>query len=151
MIADATYPWSTVYNTEREAWSRAVERVKPCAATVRAWGLDEDLETWMDMTGNDPAIEREERQRGGMRHSERREPEYVRLRQAFEAARREIEREREAEREHRKRRVEELRIRQAAQKMKDEAKTPVAAARTAQREPTPPCEVELENSAFFGR
>lgn len=148
------YPWSTVYNTEREAWNRAIGGVKPCAATVRAWGLDEDFETWMGMTGGDAAIEREERQRGGMRHAERTDAEYTRLRQAFEAAQQEIVQEREQEKQHRKRRVEELRIRQAAQKMKDEAKTPktpVAVAGTAQREPTPPCEIEIESSAFFGR
>ena len=148
------YPWSTVYDIERMAWSRAMARVKPSAATVQAWWLDEDLETWMGMTGSNPAIEREERQRGGMRHAERTEPEYIRLRTAFEDAQQEIRTEREQERDHRRRRVEELRIRQAAQKAKEETKTPKTTSTTdttIEREPTPCVEIEAENSAFFGR
>lgn len=145
------YPWWE--SDLQTAWSRAVERASPCAATVAAWWRDENFENWMGMTGNDAQIETEERSRGGMWHRERTDEAYARLRTAFEDAQREVAQERQDERQRRQQMAEQLRIRRQAQRMKEEAAKPKPAAAdtiAAERKPTPPC-VEIESPAFFGR
>ncbi len=139
-----TYPWWQP--DDQAAWSRAVERVKPCAATVDVWWRDEDFETWMGMTGSDAQIETEERARGGMWHRERTDETYVRLRQAFEDAQREIQTERETERRRRQQCTLALRMQREMEKRKAAVQT---AAGAAEREPEP-C-IEISDVSFFGR
>jgi hypothetical protein len=138
------YPW---WEQEKQtAWVRACERVKPCAETIDRWRKDRNFEVWMCITGSAAHIEAEERARGGMWHAERVEPEYIRLREAFETAQREVQTEREANHAAHQRRTLALRMERAMKKRKAEA-----TASTADREPTPPCEVSIEAPGFFGR